>query len=194
MQPRERCGAAWELHCVFGLEGVLTSLHGLQYEMGVGAADALDALDLTVHRFQFVGRGAGDVQQEVEVAGEVVAVGNVGVVDDGAAEAVVVLGVFQADFHKSGYVKAQLFAVDLYFVALDDAAVFHLADAVHNAGNGQVHFLADVGSGFAGVVLKYVQNGIIDLIHGGPPCVAVNKHAHFSMERGKCKDFCERNF
>ena len=160
----------------------------------MGAADTFDALDLTVYGFQFVGRGAGDVQQEVEVTGKVVAVCDVGVVYDCFAEAVIELGVFQADFHESGDVKAQLFAVDLYFVALDDAAVLHLADAVHNAGNGQVHFLADVGSGFAGIVLKYVQNGIIDLIHGGPPCVAVNKHAHFSMECGKCKDFCERNF
>lgn len=162
--------------------------------MSVGTGYAFNALDFTVYGFQFVGRSTGDVQQEVKVAGEVVAVGDVGVVDDGAAEAVVVLGVFQADFHESGDVKAQLFAVDLYFVALDDAAVLHLADAVHNAGNGQVHFLADVGSGFSGVMLEYVQNGIIDLIHGGPPCVAVNKHAHCSMECGECKDFCERNF
>ena len=58
----------------------------------MGAADTFDALDLTVYGLQFVGRGAGDVQQEVKVAGEVVAVGDVGVVDDGAAEAVVVLG------------------------------------------------------------------------------------------------------
>ena len=157
----------------------------------MGAGNTFNALDLTVNGFQFIGRGTSDVQQEVEVTGEVVAVCDVGVVYDCFAEAVIELGVFQADFHECGNVKAQLLAIDLYFIALDDAVVFHLADAVHNTGNGQVHFLADVGSGFAGIVLEYVQNGIIDLIHGGPTCVAVNKHAHFSMERGKCKDFCE---
>ena len=159
-----------KLHSVFGLQRVLACLDGLQYEVGVGAGYTFDALDLTVYGFQLVRGGAGDVQQEVEVAGEVVAVGDVGVVDDGAAEAVIVLGVFQTDFHKRGNIKAQLLAVYLNFIALDDAVVFHLADAVHNAGNGQMHFLADVGSGFACVLLKYIQNGIIDLIHVNPPC------------------------
>ena len=154
---------------VHGLQGVLPCLDGLQNKMGMGAGYAFNALDLTVYGFQLVGRGTGDVQEEVEVAGKIVAVGNVGVVDDGTAEAVVVLGVLQADLHKRGYVKAQLLAVYLDLIALDDAAVLHLADAVHNGRNRQVHFLADIRSGFSGVVLENVQNGIIDLIHKKPP-------------------------
>ena len=146
---------------------------------GVGTGYAFDALDFAVYGFQFVGRGTGDVQQEVKITGEVVAVGNIGVVHNGFAEAVVVLGVLQTDFHESGDVKAQLLAVDLYFIALDDTIVFHLADAVHNGGNRQVNFLADIGSGFSGVMFEYVQNGIIDLIHNKPPdfaCFKNNAH------------------
>ena len=148
--------------------------------MSVGTGYAFNALDFTVYGFQFVGRSTGDVQQEVKVAGEVVAVGDVGVVDNGFAEAVVELGVFQTDFHESGHVKAQLLAVYLDFIALNDAVVFHLADAVHNGGNRQMHFLADVGSGFSGVMLEYVQNGIIDLIHNKPPVfyTAFKMNAH----------------
>ena len=50
--------------------------------MGVGAGDALDALDFPVHGLQFVGGGTGDVKQEVKIAGKVVAVGDIGVADD----------------------------------------------------------------------------------------------------------------
>ena len=137
--------------------------------MSVGTGYAFNALDFTVYGFQFVGRGTGDVQKEVKITGEVIAVGDVGVIDDGFAEAVVELRVFQTDFHESGNIKAQLLAVNFYFIALDDAVVFHLADAVHNGRNRQMHFLADVGSGFSGVMLENVQNGIIDLIHDKPP-------------------------
>ena len=167
------------LQNVLGLQRVLTCFNSLQYEVGVSAGDAFNALDFTVYGFQFIGRGTGDVQQEVEVAGEVVAVSDVGVVYDCFAEAVIELGVFQADFHKCGNVKAQLLAVDLYFIALDDAAVFHLTNTVHDRRNGQVYFLADVGSGFSCVVLQNIQNGIIDLIHVNPPggcCVKNNTH------------------
>jgi hypothetical protein len=131
----------------------------------MGAGNAFNALDFTVYGFQFIGRGTSDVQQEVEVTGEVVAVCDVGVVYDCFAEAVIELGVFQADFHECGNVKAQLLAIDLYFIALDDAVVFHLTDTVHNGRNGKVYFFADVGCGFSCVVLKNIQNGIIDLIH-----------------------------
>ena len=175
--PQTSAGVRFLQH-IFGLQGVLTCLDGLQNKMGVGAGYAFNALDLTVYGFQLIGRGTGDVQEEVKVAGEVIAVGNIGVVDDGFAEAVIELGMLQADFHEGGHVEAQLLAVDLYFVALDDAAVFHLADTIHNGRNRQVHFLADIGSGFSGVVLENVQNGIIDLIHKKPPIFCFIKIMH----------------
>mgnify|MGYP004531275307 FL=1 len=149
---------------------VLTGFHGFQHEMGMGTGNALDALDFPVYSLQLIGRRAGNVEQKVKVAGEVIAVGNVGVVSDGFAEVVVILRVLQTDFHKCRDVKAQFFAVYLHFIALNNAAVFHLSNAVHNGRDGQMYFLADIRRGFPGVLFQYVQNGIINLIHSVPPC------------------------
>ena len=104
-------------------------LDGLEDKMGLGGRHARDALDGTMNLLEAGRRVGDDLEQEVKLTGQIVALGNVGMTANHIDQIIIVFGVFQTDFHQRGQVVADLLGVDEYGVLSDDASGLHASDA-----------------------------------------------------------------
>lgn len=102
----------------------------LQHEMGPGGGYTGYALDGAVDALQLIGGGAGYLQHKIIIPGQIIAVQDIRVVHDDLCEGVMELGMLQADFHQGCDIVPQGLGIHPYRIALDDAGLFHLLDAV----------------------------------------------------------------
>ncbi len=139
-----------------GRYGVLL-LDVAQDDVGDGALDGGDALDLVEDGFQ-LGVGAGDdLDAVVVLAGEVVALEDLGVALHEAEEVVGAAGVLEADHHQGAGLLVHGDGVEYGGVLRDDAAALEFFQALAHGRKGQVDPFGELGDGDPRVLLKNFQ-------------------------------------